>query len=44
MACRRGINLGSRTGGNVGITRGFFDAARTAHIVFQLLGAPMCAP
>ena len=34
----------SEAGGNVGIARGSFDAAGTAHIVFQFLGAPTCAP
>ena len=34
----------SEAGGNVAITRGYFDVASTAHIVFQLLGAPTCAP
>ena len=34
----------SEAGGNVGIARGYFDAASTAHIVFQLLGGPTCVP
>ncbi len=34
----------SEAGGNVGIARGYFDAAGTAHVVFHLLGAPTCAP
>ena len=34
----------AEAGGNVGIARGYFDAASTAHIVFQLLGAPVCTP
>ncbi|HUL98643.1 MAG TPA: hypothetical protein VLU24_04280, partial [Mycobacterium sp.] len=34
----------SEAGGSVGIARGVFDAAGAAHIVFQFLGAPTCAP
>ena len=34
----------SEAGGNVGIARGYFDAANTAHVVFQQLGAPICVP
>lgn len=34
----------SEAAGNVGIARGYFDAAGAAHVVFQLLGAPTCAP
>jgi hypothetical protein len=34
----------SEAAGHVAITRGYFDAASTAHIVFQQLGAPTCAP
>jgi hypothetical protein len=37
-------HFSSAAGGNVAIARGFFDAAGTAHIVFQLLGPPVCAP
>jgi hypothetical protein len=34
----------SEAGGNIAITRGYFDAARTAHVVFQQLGSPTCVP
>jgi hypothetical protein len=34
----------SEAAANVGIARGSFDAASTAHITFQFLGAPSCAP